>query len=246
MSPSAVLFAARALDCVIAVVRYAANGCIPAHAHVEDGVSVILDGSVVEETRRSTAGASAGWTGFRPAGEVHTNRFGPAGACLFAVIPERDLRDVLTRRWCWNDSPVAYRAGLRFLRHRGVCDDSCVDDVADLLAVFNDARCDRPTSSRMRAVRKRLEDPEAQTSVATLARETGVHPVVLARQFRSAYGMSPREYRTFVMVRRALQLLVRTKAGIAEIAHDCGFADHSHMCRAFRVALGFSPRVVRQ
>jgi len=241
-----VLFASHALDCVVAVVRYPANGCIPAHAHVEDGVSVILDGSVVEETRRNTAAASAGWTGFRPSGEVHTNRFGPNGACLFAVIAERDLRDVLTRKWCWNDSPVAYRAGLRFLRHRAAPDDSCVDDLADLLGVFNDARYERPTSGRMRSVRKRLEDPEAHASVTSLARESGIHPVVLARQFRGAYGMSPREYRTFVMVRRALQLLVRTKAGIAEIAHDCGFADHSHLCRAFRVSLGVSPRAVRQ
>jgi AraC family transcriptional regulator len=243
MNPSAVLFATRALDCVVALVRYSPNAPIPAHAHAEDGLTVVLDGAVVEETRRGSATATTGWTGLRPAGTVHANRFGPSGAYVLGVIPDPGMRGVLSRHWRWRDSPLAYRVGLRFIRHRTAPDDACVDDLADLLAAFNDAPGGTPTTGRMRVVRERLEDADAHASVAALAKEIGIHPVVLARQFRAVYGMSPREYRTLAMARRALQMLVRTKAPISEVAHTCGFADHSHMCRAFRTWFGWSPRL---
>jgi AraC family transcriptional regulator len=196
---------------------------------------------VGEETRGGEFAGSVGWTGLRPAGEVHTNRFGPTGAYVLAVIPEPSAHGILPLRWCWSDAPSAYRAGLRFVRHRADPEDSCADHLAELMATLGESGPERRDSARMRVIRARLEDPEAHTSVVALAREAGIHPVVLARQFRAVYGVSPREYRTHAMVRRALQLLVRTKTPISEIAHTCGFADHSHMCRAFRNTLGWSP-----
>src|SRR3954470_19018622 len=117
INPSAVLFESHALDCIVALVRYAPHSCIPLHAHEEDGVSVILDGAVVEETRRGEFAGSVGWTGLRPAREVHTNRFGPTGAYVLAVIPEPSAHGILPLQWSWSDSPNAFRAGLRFVRH---------------------------------------------------------------------------------------------------------------------------------
>ena len=243
MNPSAVLFGTRALDCIVALVRYSANAPIPPHAHAEDGVTVILDGAVVEETRRGSATGTAGWTALRPAEMLHENRFGPEGACVLGVIPDPEMRGVLSDQWQWSDAPGAYRAALRFMRYRTAAPESCADNLAELLAALCDAPPERGTMRRMRRIRSRLDDPEAHPSVVALARELDIHPVVLARQFRAAYGISPREYRTLAMTRRALQLLVRTKAPISQIAHACGFADHSHMCRAFRRWFGWSPRI---
>jgi AraC family transcriptional regulator len=36
-----------------------------------------------------------------------------------------------------------------------------------------------------------------------------------------------------------------TKAPLSQIAHECGFADHSHMCRAFRRVAGWRPSRLR-
>jgi AraC-like DNA-binding protein len=69
--------------------------------------------------------------------------------------------------------------------------------------------------------------------------------VYLARRFRDAFGVSLREYRQMVQVLRATEMVLRTRKPLSEIAHDCGFADHSHMCRSFRVVAGISPATLR-
>ena len=96
----------------------------------------------------------------------------------------------------------------------------------------------------MRA-RRLLDDPEQRLSVSALARTMNLHPVHLARQFRQTYGVSVREYRTIQLVKRAATLVLGTKTPLSQIAHECGFADHSHMCRAFRRVAGWSPSRLR-
>jgi AraC family transcriptional regulator len=90
-----------------------------------------------------------------------------------------------------------------------------------------------------------LDDPEQQLSVAALADRMNVHPVHLARQFRQTYGMSLREYRTTQLVKRATALVVGTKTPLSQNAHECWFADQSHMCRAIRRDAGWNPSRLR-
>jgi AraC family transcriptional regulator len=97
----------------------------------------------------------------------------------------------------------------------------------------------------LRRIRGILDDPDATTSVASLALEAGVHPVYLARKFRAAFGTSIREYRQITRLRRAIQLVAATTRPLSRIAHECGFADHSHMCRAFRAVIGWHPSALR-
>jgi AraC family transcriptional regulator len=69
--------------------------------------------------------------------------------------------------------------------------------------------------------------------------------VYLARQFRRAYGLSITEYRKVLMVRRAADLALATRLTLRRIAYESGFADQSHMCRAFQTVAGWSPGLLR-
>jgi AraC family transcriptional regulator len=118
------------------------------------------------------------------------------------------------------------------------------DALPELLSVLSPpARLDRDLAAR---ARRALDDPEQCSSVSALARSMDVHPVHLARQFRHAYGVSMREYRTIRLVRRAASAIVSTRVPLSRIAHDCGFSDHSHMCRAFRHVTRWSPSRLRE
>jgi len=119
-------------------------------------------------------------------------------------------------------------------------DESALPDL--LAAIGPRAHPDRIAAMRARRL---LDDPEQRLSVSALARTMNLHPVHLARQFRQTYGVSVREYRTIQLVKRAATLVLGTKTPLSQIAHECGFADHSHMCRAFRRVAGWSPSRLR-
>jgi AraC family transcriptional regulator len=236
MSPSEVLLETRVADSTVTVVRYAPGQVIRPHAHGEEGLTVVLQGAFLEEAPCGTMLAPAGSVATRPYGLRHTNRFGPEGAVILAVIPDRDRFGEPIRDWSWSEIPAAFRAGLRLIGR----DEDALPEL--LAAIGPRARPDRVAVAR---VRRLLDDPERRPSVAALADTMAVHPVHLARQFRQAYGVSLREYRTTQLVQRAAAAILATRAPLSRIAHDCGFADHSHMCRAFRRVAGWSPSRLR-
>jgi AraC family transcriptional regulator len=234
MNAALVLFEGRVADHTVAVVRYAHYQHICAHVHEEDGISIVLQGEVVEEAEHRTTVAGAGWARARPRGVRHTNRFGPHGAVVLTIIPDQPAFERFPRRWRWLESAVAYRAGLRVLA-------SGEDALIHLLATLSEHRVNGAALRGAMMARQMLEHSAARLSITSLARQLGLHPVYLARQFRRAFGVSMREYQTILMVRRAIQAVLSDGASLTRIAFDCGFADQSHMCRAFRSVAGWRP-----
>jgi AraC-like DNA-binding protein len=89
-------------------------------------------------------------------------------------------------------------------------------------------------------------DAERTRIVASdeLERITGHERFSQARHFRQVCGTSPYRYllmRRLDLVRRE----IRAGKALAQVAIDAGFADQSHMTRAFRAAYGLSPSQFR-
>jgi len=236
MSPSEVLLETRVDGNTVTVVRYAPFQELKTHAHGEEGLTVVLQGTFLEESSRGTLIAKSGTVATRPYGMTHTNRFGEEGVVILAVIPDRDRFVEPIKAWSRLDIPAAFRAGLRLIAR----DEDAMPEL--LAAIAPTSRADRTTAVRARRL---MDDPEQQLSVSALASLMNVHPIHLARQFRETYGVSLREYRTIQLVKRASALVIGTKIPLSRIAHECGFADHSHMCRAFRRVAGWSPSRLR-
>lgn len=243
MSPSAVLLEQQTGCCTVSVVRYAPGSSLALHRHDADGISVVLDGAVVEESGHRSAVAEAGWTALRPAGVRHANRFGPRGATVLAIVPGPGC-DLRLPQWCWTDAPAAFRSGLRLLRRRadqGSGNGELMVELAESVPRKTHGVRRWPWLQQIHAMLWNVDAP----SVRDLAGWLDLHPVYLARRYRAAYGVSLREHRRIAQVRAAIQLLVRSDCSITAIAHECGFADHSHMCRAFRRVTGWHPSVLR-
>jgi AraC family transcriptional regulator len=73
-----------------------------------------------------------------------------------------------------------------------------------------------------------------------------VHPVHLARVFNDYLGCAPGEALRGRRLERVAALLGNSRAGLADIAADHGFADQSHMTRSFRGAFGMTPHAFRR
>jgi AraC-like DNA-binding protein len=85
-----------------------------------------------------------------------------------------------------------------------------------------------------------LDNLRTPPSVADLGRSLDLHPNYLIRLFRSATGLPPHSYLMQLRVMRARQLLGKG-APITVAAFQAGFADQSHLTRAFKRVMGLSP-----
>jgi AraC family transcriptional regulator len=82
-------------------------------------------------------------------------------------------------------------------------------------------------------------------TVAALARDVGVHPVHLAREFRRRYRQTLGDYVHKVRIRAACERMTERDEPLAVVAACAGFADQSHFCRVFKAFVGRTPSAFR-
>jgi AraC-like DNA-binding protein/PAS domain-containing protein len=89
---------------------------------------------------------------------------------------------------------------------------------------------------------KNLADP---VSPAALAKRAKITPAKLARLIRRFFDLTPSQFITQTRLALAARLLRESDCPVADIAHECGFYDHSAFARAFRAAMGVTPSEFR-
>jgi AraC-like DNA-binding protein len=101
------------------------------------------------------------------------------------------------------------------------------------------------TYARVAKVVARLQRDFAEPLViADLASDAGLSMAQLERLIVQVYRLTPRQLLARARLDAALALLAGDSS-VAEIAHACGYADHSAFTRQFKRSTGFSPREYR-
>jgi len=102
------------------------------------------------------------------------------------------------------------------------------------------------TPQQMKRVLDVVQDQLSQDlSLEALARQIGFSPYHFARLFRQTTGESPHQFVLRQRIARAQRLLTEGGMPLAHVAVESGFADQSHLTRAFKRQLGLTPRAYR-
>lgn len=111
-----------------------------------------------------------------------------------------------------------------------------------LTCTYNSAAVGPDAQRRLNDARDFLEKVgEEMLTVAQIASRIGWSSDYLSFMAREAWGVSPRAVQMEARLRRARELL-RDGVAVSEVARLCGFADTSHLGRAFRKESGLTPR----
>ncbi|HZG78245.1 MAG TPA: AraC family transcriptional regulator [Paenibacillus sp.] len=86
---------------------------------------------------------------------------------------------------------------------------------------------------------------DSDAAIRRIAESLGYSASHCARVFREAYGMSPREYRSAVVLREAKLLLLDPLLSVEAIAARLGYDDPAAFSKQFRRWTGMSPREYR-
>ncbi len=251
-----------ALECLSATFR---NHRYARHTHETFVVGVILEGCETYYLRGEQKYARAGDLCFVNPGEVHDGEPYGASFTYRMTYPSEALireiaQDVLGGEEASGQpyfreplvrDPEGYAA---FMRAHGRLErdedafggeEALVEAYALLLKRNGDWRGTPVEGGRapeaVRLARDYLETHfDGTVDLAELAAVAGLSRYHLIRVFRRHLGLTPHAYLTDVRVRAAQERLRRGDAA-ADVAAACGFADQSHLTRAFKARIGVPP-----
>ena len=121
--------------------------------------------------------------------------------------------------------------------------------MARIVRRFADLILYLPHLGHARALRRTLTHIRAHASrrlsVDEVAQVAGLSPSHFSRVFRTEMGETFVSYLRRLRCEQASELLRSTNLSVQEIAHRCGFSDHSYFTRVFRATMGASPSAHR-
>jgi AraC family transcriptional regulator len=226
---------------------------VATHRHGDAHFVFVLSGVYISSALHAPLQAPAPTLIFNPAGTLHRDRFLDGKGRFMTVsldptvLAGADEMNAAQERATVLSDSAAMVTAFRIAREIGCGGDAAMLEAGawELLASLNQGV---PTNQRhlptwahlaYDAVMDMAQD--CHLRIADLATELGVHPVHLARVFRNAWGCSPGELLRWRRVERAIGLLRRKELGMVEVALSSGFADQSHMNRAFQAQCGTTP-----
>jgi AraC-like DNA-binding protein len=225
----------------------------PRHAHDHYGIGIIAAGAQTSWSGAGKVESVAGDAIMVNPGEVHDGvpLGGARGWRILYLEPALVLRDLaddvqgdLTFRPVARDPVLAgeVTALLASLHDAAGARERLLACLARIVRQHR-AGGGRPPSAAPPVARAREwidAAPEADVPLAELARACDVSRFQLIRGFLRDVGTTPHAYRLQLRVRRARRYLAEGRS-VAEAALLCGFADQSHLTRAFARQFGLTP-----
>lgn len=223
------------------------------HHHENVYFTFILKGKVIEGNKKGKVNLTAGSLLFHNAQESHYN-IKPKGetrgmhlelqnSWINEMYPNQEVREGSFEVACPRTKILFYK----LLRESTIEDDLTRLGIQNLVITATDLLFAGTKESKFRPswvdqVGELLQDhylnPPKLKEMATVL---GIHPVHLSRSFTKYFGCTMAEYIRLLKVERAFAQLSIKGNSLSTIAHQCGFADQSHMIRCFKAFNGDTP-----
>jgi AraC family transcriptional regulator len=231
---------------------------VETHRHDDAHFVLVLSGVYISSALHAPARAPSPTLVFNPAGTTHRDRFlDGRGSFMTVSLDPAMLRGAEELQTAQQGATVlaareSVSAAFRIAREIGRGGDPALLEAGgwDMLASLHREAPKAPRAlpawahQAYDAVMDMAADSHLR--IADLAAAIGVHPVHLARVFRQAWGYSPGDLLRWRRVERASGMLRRPDLRLADVASRAGFADQSHMTRAFQAQYGMTPGSYRR
>jgi AraC family transcriptional regulator len=88
-----------------------------------------------------------------------------------------------------------------------------------------------------------ITGPILVADLSALVQRSEAH---FSRSFRGTFGYSPHAFVIRRRVELAANYMLQTDLPLSDVALECGFVDHAHLCKHFRVVTGETPAAWRR
>ncbi len=241
---------------IVAESYYCPSFETPFHWHETASFTSVCGGGYTEEFSRKQFDCSFGNILYRPAGEIHKDRIGRAGAhCLMVEMPTSWLQPIA--RAAGNLREPKHMSNHRDFSGRVRRELALADDLSPLAleALVMELACEMqradPFEKRpplwLQRLRERIDCEFASLpGLEMLASEAGVHIGHMARAFHFHIGCTIGEYARRRKIDFCCQQLRKEDLNLCDLAAQAGFSSQSHFTRVFKAHTGMTPAAFRR
>ena len=238
---------------------YPANLMMPVHQHEPAYFGIVLRGAYTETVASRTRHCKQLTTVFHPPGESHSVAFHNTDVRVFRIELGESSHERIQDYASFPDETVEFQGGLlaslalrlyNEYRNRDGWSPLAIEglllEIVAEMSRHNAKESDRKIPRWLEQVKETLASKLTETpSLAELARDVGVHPVHLAREFRKRFDCTIGEFVRRLRIEMACEQIARSDAPMAEIALALGFFDQSHFSNTFKRFTGMTPATYR-
>lgn len=207
--------------------HFSAFGRIAPHRHLTPYATLVLRGSYHEAGESGRWRIEPGMLVVHAAGEAHADWFGGHPAELISF----ELHGRVAAGAYWVRDPDEISNSL--LRE----DRAPAWPLSSLRPVVGENDWPDLLAAELRR--------NSALPIGEWAAANGLRRETVSRGFARAYGVTPAAYRLGVRLKGAVDALNGGSQSLADVALQHGFADQSHMTRAFRAQIGCTPGQLR-
>jgi AraC family transcriptional regulator len=239
---------------------FPARGRLDEHAHENAHFCFVVEGRYAESHERQTVDCSPSTLTFRPAGEAHRNEFYDEPVQVLTVeIPPRWIERIAEESIALPHA-LSFHGGLVAGLARRLANEfqqmhsgaGLVLEALSLELLVAAARLSPRDGARtaprwLEHARELIHARFAERlTLDDIAAHAGVHPVHLATVFRRHFHCTVGDYVRERRIDYARRELARSRAPLAMIALDAGFANQGHFSTTFKRMTGFTPAAYRK
>ncbi len=228
------------------------------HRHPSAQLHLVLEGTYIESSRGRDFQLGPGSALFRPAQELHGNRF--QGTAVHGLLVDVESATAAQLLPGLDASQPCYFPTSTFDDLCSVFASEARQDASErgpalhALALMLTTRVSRSARNLAAPSPSWIEQAQAiirhryaeDVRLGALCDEVGVAPSTLAAGFRRYVRQSVGGFLTGVRLQYAHAAVVETSAPLSRIAVSCGFYDQAHLTRVFRRHFGITPARLRR
>ncbi len=238
----------------LSLTSYEKGEQIEAHCHSNHYLSILTQGSYVEDDGQESRVIRAGDIVFRPSHYIHQNTFRDRRSTCFNIEFKEGWNTGVSEELNFPPHFIKYTAisyptifQILWAHQAEENTEAVLEILYDWLSEVN--QVEAPGKKSLRVVQEVISILSTELdrfhSLQSLSKRVYVHPGYLARAFKKHMGRTISQYQMCVKLEKVVETLLNTPLKLSEISFQFGFYDDSHLIRAFKSHYRISPHQFR-